>query len=324
MIRPFSQVPCWLAAALVLAAALAGCSPSAQISGTVAVTAMNIPDSDASGWTARVVCTRGKHQIIHSFAVADTSLAAELSVPAGTWDITLELADAAGTIVYQDSAVGVVIYPNRPTTIDFQLKPGPGTVKVIVDLAGHPHADNIMRARIYFNDKVYELVRSSAAEVLEGEYQLPPGSYDFTVDLYTSSFHAHNKIDPGLWTMLDVKPLSTQTVIWRPALETMAVTARICLLPDAPQHLVGQYNSQQVLLVWEPCSAADLEGYNVYWQPSPFQPFILIGTVDQHTTSFHHDLGGLDEIPLQAYYTVAPFSAFLEGYRSPPVLVPFF
>lgn len=310
-----------LAASIGIALIMSGCGLQTQNSGTVSVTAMNLPE--AAAWSARIVCTRGKHEITQCFTVYDTNLAVEFTIPAGPWDITLQLADSDGNVLYQDTAVNVVIYPDRPVLVDFQLKPAPGTVKVIVDLSGHPNAEAIMRARVYFNDQVKELIRSSVQEALEGEYRLEPGSYDFTVDLYTTSFHAHNRIDSGVWSTIDVEPLSEQTVIWRPQLEKMTVTACICVLPDAPQGLAFQYGSGRTVLSWEPSLAADLAGYHIYWQPSPFQRFSLIATVDRDATSYTHDLSELDELPLQAYYTVAPFSTVLEGYRSSPVLVPF-
>ena len=193
---------------------------------------------------------------------------------------------------------------------------------MIVDLSGHPNAEAIMRARVYFNDQVKELIRSSVRKpwkVNTGWSRAAMTSPSIFTQLHsTPTTESIRVFGPPL-----MRALSEQTVIWRPQLEKMTVTARICVLPDAPQGLAFQYGSGRTVLSWEPSLAADLAGYHIYWQPSPFQRFSLIATVDRDATSYTHDLSELDELPLQAYYTVAPFSTVLEGYRSSPVLVPF-
>jgi len=320
--KQIRKVPHWFATVLLLLL-LCGCGPRAHINGTVAVTAMNIPLSDSPNWNAVITCTRGKHQITQSLSLCDTNLETEVIIPVGTWNISLQLTDEAGNVVYQDQVTGVAIYPHTPTVIDFQLRPVHGTVKVIVDLEGHPHADQIMRARVHFNNQYKEIIRSSVDEFIEGEYEIAAGSYDFNVELYTESFRVSDKIDLGMWATIDVEPLSEQTVIWRPHLELLTIAAQIYLLPDTPKHVSGQFWQQQTVLTWDPSPAVDLEGYHIYWQPSPWQRYSLIATVDRNTTTYTHDLSELEELPSQAYYAVAPFSAALEGYRSPPILIPF-
>jgi len=321
--KPTGRLPHLLMAVLAILVSLAGCGPTTGVEGILAFSAMDIPQSEGKNWVAHIVCSRGKHQITQSFPVSDTALAAEFTIPVGTWDVALELADGSGKVAYRDLVTGVVIYPETPAVINFQLKPAHGTIKVIVDLEGHPHADHIMRARVHFNDQYKELIRSSVHDFLEGEYEIAAGSYDFNVELFTESFRIGDKIDLGLWTTIDIEPLSEQTVIWHPKLEQMTITAQICLLPEAPKNLTGKYQQGQSVLAWEPAPAADLEGYNIYWKPSPFHPYSLIATVDRYTTTYSHNLSELAELPSQAYYTVAPFSLVLEGYRSSPVLIPF-
>lgn len=297
---------------------LAGCGPNPADDGTITVSTLNLPSAAGQSWTAKIVCSRGKHAIEQCFALTDTSLTAEITVPIGTWEVTLQLIDSNGQVTYADSVTDVVVYPNTPTRLDFQLKPASGTLKVVVDLGSHPHADYIMRARVYFNEEYKEIVRDSLDAAIEGEYELPPGSYNFNVALYTESFRVTDRIDPGMWEIIDIEPLSEQTVIWKPHLEKLTITAEIFTMPQAPQNLTAEYADNQLILEWEPSPSPDLAGYNIYWQPTPFEPYTLIGTAAKDELSFTHDLTELESLPPRAKYAVAAFSEALEGYRSIP------
>lgn len=306
---------------LATALILVGCGPRISGDGTLAVTALNLPVSADEGWTAQIVCSRGKHEITQEIVVAGTVLTAEFTIPIGKWDVSLQLIDSSGQITYQDKVTGVVVYPDTPTSVNFQLKPAHGKVKVIINLDSHPYADYIMRARIHFNDQYKEVIRESLEESLEGEYELAPGSYDFNVELYTESFRVGDKFDRGVWDTIKIEPLTEQTIIWNPYLTKLTITAEIYVLPEAPPKLTADYFSNQVFLQWEPSPAADLDGYYIYWQPSPFEPYSVIGSVNSHTRTFIHDLNDLDSIPPRANYAVAPYSTVLVGYRSKPITV---
>ncbi len=307
-------------AIVVMALCLVGCSSNLGSEGTVAISALNLPQSE-NIWEAEIICTRGRHNITRNVMVSGTNLTAEIPIPVGSWDISLNLMDNDGVVSYQDTVRDVMVYPDQPVVIDFQLKPAAGTVKVIIDLESYPHSEYVLRARVYFNDDYEEITRETDTDPFTGEYDLVPGSYDFNVQLYTESFRSSDRVDLGTWQTIDVTPFETQTIVWHPFLENLTIIANIYLLPDPPTNLTAELKDDSVELNWDFSTANDVEGYHIYWQPSPFESYQIIASVDQDTAEFTHDLSELETIPPKFFYSIAPYSDIIIGYRCSPVVV---
>jgi len=303
---------------------LSGCSVvTTSQKGTITLSALNIPIDATNQWYAEIICIRGKNQLTQCLEVTENYFAVDLQIPVGLWDISMKLLDEQGNICYQDFKKDVRVYPDKPTIIDFQLKPANGTIKILIDLSTYPYADSVMRARVYFNDKYKELMRESPQVPLAGEFELAPGSYDFNVRLYTTSFRLTDLIDEGIWQTIDVLPLENQTLIWQPFMQNLIITAEIFVVPQAPDNITAKYNGEQVILTWSEPPADDILGYALYWQISPFEPFELIDVVERGITQYTHDLSDWDHLPVGAYYTIASYSPAMTGYRSTPIYVPF-
>ncbi len=287
----------------------------------IRVSGAGIPKQSVNNWVAHIIFTRGKHELSQSIEVDSTDFSSEITIPVGTWDISMYLMDDNDVVVFQDKLKNVTIFPDKPSEINFELSPASGLVQVVIDLDAFPQGEKVLRARVHFNDEVKEITISSGQDPLEAIYEIPPGSYDFKVELFTESFRAGDKIDPGIWETIHVQPLSEQTITWSPYMQDLYITVDIFLVPAAPTDLAAIYKENQVLLTWKQDFSQSLAGYNIYWQISPFEPFQLIGQVDEGVMEFVHDLKGLEDIPTTIYYTIAGFSPKIVGYRALPVSV---
>lgn len=288
--------------------------------GTITISTTSIPKIE-SNWTAHIIFSRGKHELSQTIEVVGTDFSTEIKIPVGTWNISMFLVDDYDIVNYQDSLKDITIYPDKPVFIDFQLSPAEGLIHVIIDLEDFPQSDQVLRARVHFNDEVEEITRDSPLEPLQAEYRILPGSYDFKVELFTESFRAGDKIDPGIWQTIHIEPLSEQTLVWSPFMQDLYISVDIYLVPPAPTNLTALYSENKVFLTWDVISYESLSGHNIYWQVSPFDPFELIAQLDPNTTEFTHDLTDQEELPSILNYTVASFSPKVTGYRTQPVEV---
>lgn len=294
---------------------------SPQEVSTVTVQATSLPAESTNEWRAYIVFSRGRHELSESVSVAGNSLSLTVQIPVGTWDISMLLVDQDDTPHYQDTITDVTVFPDQPLNLDFQLQPAQGLVSVIVDLANFPQAENILRVRVHFNDDVKEIKRDFPDEPLVGEYQLSPGSHDFNVELFTDSFRSTDKVDNGLWQVINIEPLSEQTFIWTPALENLTISADIHSMPSSPTNLQANYHQSKISLTWEHSQSDFITEYQIYWQPDPFTAYEHIGTVPASQSQFTHDLTELTEIPQAFNYSIAASSEVITGYRTPPLIV---
>ncbi|NLM25865.1 MAG: fibronectin type III domain-containing protein [Firmicutes bacterium] len=284
--------------------------------GQVVIQSTNLPLDINNQWTAYIILTRGKHQLEQVVPVASNSFTTTLSVPAGTWDISLQLLDEQGVINYQDTVKSVTIHPNQNHTLNFQLRPANGELRLMIDLSSYPNAQEILRVRVHFNDQVKELTRSDASEPFIGEYSLAPGSYDFKVELFTESFRVGDKVDPGIWQTIHIEPSSQQTITWQPLLKQLTITANILTIPEAPTNFYATKHQETVLLEWNPSPSDNVTEYNIYMKKSPFDPFELLATVPGDTTEYTHELTAETELPKSITYCIQSLSTGINGYRS--------
>lgn len=289
--------------------------------GTVMITTASVPEQAGNGWTAHIVFSRGKHELREEIFVDGTSVSTELQIPVGTWDLSMLLIDNNDIINYQAKAQDITIFPDQPIVIDFQLQPAEGLVMVNIDLSAFPQEEQVLRARVHFNGEFEEIIRDNSSEPLAGEFSIPPGSYDFKVELFTESFRIGDKIDPGIWQTIHIEPLSEQTIVWSPFLENLMITADIYLVPDPPLNFSADHDNDKVYLNWDLTANETISSFNIYLKYSPFEPYEKIGVVDSNTAEFVHSLDELSEHQTTLTYTVAACSDIITGYRCQPVTI---
>ena len=309
---------------LSLITLLGGCSaslngegnqPSPKETGTVLLT--------ASGWaegtpmSAQLVFERGRHSFTKNVTVMESTADLGIEVPVGTWDIAMMVFDEADNPLYQDSAEAVTVLPDHELHLSFQLRPADGLVSLSVELNGYPNADEILRARVHFND-AFEEITVEPGENLAAEYEVPPGSYNFKVELFTGSFRSTDQIDPGIWTLLDVYSQQTAEVTWRPAQQEIHIDADIFLIPEAP-HLEASLQEDSVDLAWTHTSNSTTESFVLLWRTNPFEPFDELAEVPAADREYQHSLDDLADDAAFVEYTICAVSHVVQGYRSSPV-----
>ena len=288
--------------------------PSTQGELIITTSAESLPDEEIV--RAEIIFSRGKHTFIEDMNVEGINLTANLLVPVGTWDIQIILFDQEGNPIFQDQKEDVTIFPDRATDLKMNLRPANGRVNLVIDLEGHVYQNQIFRVRVHFNDKVYELKRDDIFEPLTSEFSLVPGSYDFKVELFTSSFRATDRVDPGVWKTIDVKPTEELTYVWTPQQEFLKIIADIHLVPEPPINLSAWYDPKnaQVVLQWSPSSTEHIIGYLIYVQEDPFSRSVRLNEEPWQQLTFTHDVSELDA--LQLTYSVAAVSPIgIVGYR---------
>ena len=258
--------------------------------------------------------TQGRHTFDSELQVDGMVVSGNLEVPVGTWEVKLVLMDLEGEPRFQDQLDAVVLLPGQPVSLSFNLRPADASVNVQIDVNGFPGSDDVLRARVYFNDTLKEIIRESAEDPFEETYSLPPGSYDFSIQLYTSSFRATDRVFQGIWQILDVSEADQLDIHWQPEFQNVSINADVHHLPDPPTGLSAQVRSSGVLLVWEPSVKAD--GYHVFWQPNPWDRFVRLTEQPIAAASLEHHEGLGD-----GFYSVAAVSSTgIIGYRSGPVV----
>lgn len=304
---------------------LVGCNFSSGITpdtkGELVIQASELPSITGTNWTAHILLIRGKNELKEVIQVNGDSFTTNLSIPAGTWDISLHLVDDRGVTNYQDTLKDVTIYPNKSKHLDFQLRPANGQVQVLIDLSSYPDQDKILRVRVHFNNQIKEIIRPDANEPFLGTYSLTPGSYDFKVELFTESFRVGDKVDTGVWETIHIAPLSEQTISWLPFMEKLTITAKILTIPQAPTNLQAIYNRDHVALDWVPSLSTNVTAYRIFFQLTPFEPFEELATVGADSYQFVHDLSEMANLPETIIYCMEPVAEDIVGYRSTTAIV---
>lgn len=315
----------WLAL-VSLVALLGGCAASPRGSGDTPIpTDTGTVMLTASGWTgetsmyAELVFERGRHSFVHTAAISDHTMDITLDVPVGTWDITMVIVDDTEHPLYQDSAEDITVLPDEDLQLSFQLRPANGLVSLTVDLEQYPNAEKILRARVHFDDS-HEEITIEPGETLADDYDLPPGSYDFKVELFTDSFRSTDQIDPGVWTQLDVYSQELAEITWRPAKQEIHIDADIYLVPEAPE-LQASKQDQQVSLVWEYPADTTAVTFTLLWRSNPFAPFSELVSLSIAEREHQHCIADLADEAAFVEYTICAVSTVVQGYRASPVRV---
>ncbi|HHT72619.1 MAG TPA: hypothetical protein GX008_02780 [Firmicutes bacterium] len=319
---------------LILAAVcltlLAGCTLPAgdglpvHTQGQVAVMATIASMQEGSGVSqARIILARGKHVFEWDVPVVGLDISAELEVPIGNWQLTILLMDDEGTIQFQSAPQEIDVMPNNTQLVEVVLRPGDGLVNLTIDLGDSPFWQNASRARVYFNDEREELIWEGIDGPINHVFSLAPGTYDLLIELYTESFHAANRIAPGIWQVIEVQAAQELVLNWQPATETLTVNAVIYMIPEAPQNLTANMSQGKVHLSWDPHPNPFVTGYFVYSQSDPFERPDILTPIPVLEPQFIHDVEELSLLDARSItYSVAAVGyTGVAGYRSSPLVV---
>lgn len=305
-----------LLAVLVFSAALSACTRtplSAEtpltVLGTLAASGM--PEATE----ARIVVSRNKHVVEETVPVINNEFAATIQVPVGEWTVSVLLVDADGIVLYQSKSQTVQMSLDQEQLLEIVLRPADSQVHVNIDLKDYVFRQVALRARIHFDDEIYEVIRPDSLTPLETTIEISPGSYEFKVELYTESFRVGDRISPGVWQVIHISENEEVFIDWSPASEGLSVIGRVETLLPAPADFRFQHSADGVLLTWSRVNHYEAAGYFLFAQTSPLERYELLTSVPLEETSFLHALE--PDHALDINYAVAAVSTSgLVGYYS--------
>ncbi|MGI6037895.1 MAG: hypothetical protein ACOYD6_06665 [Limnochordia bacterium] len=200
-------------------------------------------------------------------------------VLAGQWELKVLIKDWEGDIIYQGAST-IEVQRDQETVAQVVLEPAPGRLYMHIDLDYFSDQENIRRARIHLSpgDRI-EVQRSSGQESLIVETQLPPRTYDFKVELYTSTFHQYNRVHEGFWEEFHIQAGKQTTLLWRPATGAVEIDGDIALIPPPPEKVVALWTESGIRLTWQYPGDTIITGFCIYSRIAPLEPFALVQTL---------------------------------------------
>ncbi|HLT59342.1 MAG: hypothetical protein LOD91_03695 [Limnochordales bacterium] len=322
------------AAALALAVAMlaGGCgSPFPRLetpaTGRMAVTA-SLPAAAALSplQEFEVSLTQGRHVVQKRGPVEGETFAVTLdNLYIGQWEVAVSVWDAEGDAIYTGSG-SVWISENETTTVHVPLVPRPGELALTIDISGLPLEEQSYKARLHVSPGgVHNLDRVPGTALFEARVSLEPGSYDFKVDFYSDTFHAHKLLHTGYWMPVSIRPGKTAALYWKPGTGAVEIEAEPAGPPPAPAQLVAAWQEGAVVVEWTPVPAAGIVAYRVYRRLGPLDRYELLTEVDAGTRQVVDTPPPADGMPPAGpgvYYVVTAVNeAGYESLRSPEAAV---
>jgi hypothetical protein len=266
---------------------------------------------------AHIVVSRGKHIVEERVPVNQGEFQATVRIPVGQWDVTVLLVDALGTVHFQSKPQSTQITVGEPQVLEVQLRPADCDLHVAIDLEGYLFEQVAMRARIHIDDAIHEVIRPDLATPLEKTISLPPGSYEFKIELYTESFRVGDRLGLGVWEIIHILENEKCLITWSPVTEGLHLSGRLEPLLPAPTNLTLAAAAEGVLITWDPVTHWDVSGYFLLVQERPLDRFELLNPVPLQELSYLHNLEP-DHPPELTYVVAAVSSSGFVGFYSPP------
>lgn len=267
---------------------------------------------------ARILVTRGKHVLERAVPVQQNEFQGTLQIPVGKWEITVLLVDEEGIVRFQSKPQEVEISPGSSTILELVLQPAASTVYVTIDLSDYVFKHQALRARIHFNDTIYEVIRPDSSVPLEAVLEISPGSYEFKIELYTESFHVGSRLGQGSWQVVHVSENEDLFITWKPETEGLHISGRVETPLPAPGAVALTGAEAAVHISWEAVDHWNVQGYFLLAQLSPLDRFQLLTPSPIPETSFVHSLGQGENPDEITYVVAAVSSSGRVGYYSQP------
>lgn len=240
----------------------------------------------------------------------------------GMWDVTLQLVDAEGDVIYIAQAA-VPVFADRANTAELRLVPAPGVLEVFIDLTSLQEESSVRSARVTVASGGYSsATRQGNETLLRIERTMEPQTYDIRVSLYGEQANESHVVYHSPWTPVTIRPGKRTTVHWSVRSGDLSVIGTILPALEAPAGFAAAYPGDgTVLFTWEPVAHAD--GYRLYERRAPFDQFRIVANIPGDATSWVLDASGL-AAPDERLYALAAFNDDgFESARTEPVTVTF-
>lgn len=318
----YKKVPFYLIPIFILTLLFVACNVPTFLPRETPLTVLGILEDNTEGdlENATIVLSKGKHVVEQTIPLVNNEFGSTIILPIGKWELTVLLIDADGVVKYQNTPQVVQVSLDKENLIELVLRPADSQVTIKINLDEYIFQTQALRARLHFNDVVYEVKKETPEELLETVLQLPPGSYEFKVELYSESFRAGDRLSDGIWELVHIPANQSLSLTWTPATETTTITGRIESLLPPPLGLRIEEMDQSLYLTWDPILDPELLGYFLYMQTDPLERFQLVHPLPLQETEFLLILGTHLDAE-QILFTVAGLSkGGLGGYYSTPLL----
>lgn len=303
---------------LMLYATTVACTPSSPLTAKMPVMVMGT--LSATGMPevveAHIVISRGKHVVEETVPVIHNEFTATLQVPVGEWEVSVLLLDAQGIALFQSKPQQTQITMGQSQLLELILRPADTTVHITIDVENYIFKHEALRARVHFDDEVYEIVRPDSLTPLETTIELSPGSYEFKIELYTESFRIGDRLGPGVWEVIHLAENEEFFISWSPVTEALKVSGSVERLLPYPENLSVTGQSEGVLITWDPVDHWEVVGYFLFAQSSVLERFELLSSTPIEEASYLHTLD-VDHPPEINYVVAAVSTSGLVGYYSP-------
>lgn len=304
---------------LILYATTAACTPSSPL--TAKAPLMVLGTLSGTGMPevveAHIVISRGKHVVEETVPVINNEFTATVQVPVGEWEVTVLLVDAQGIVLFQSKSHSTKISVSQSQLLELVLRPADTKVHIKIDVENYIFKHEALRARVHFDDEIYEIVRPDSLTPLETTIELAPGSYEFKVELYTESFRIGDRLGPGVWEVVHLAENEELFINWSPVTEALQISGCVETLLPCPQNLTLTERSDGVLITWAPVNHWEVVGYFLFAQGSLLERFELLNPIPLEETSYLHTMDA-DHPPEINYVVAAVSTSGLVGYYSPP------
>src|SRR5690606_26990684 len=139
-------------------------------------------------------------------------------LPAGDWQVRLDLYDDAGDITH--TAAGTVrVRPGETAAPRLEPQPAGGFFEILADAGCFSRRDQVERARVVLHNNQTSTLEPVPGEplVFHGRKALKPGDYDFRVELYGATLYAADRLYQSPWESVRIHPGKTSRVTWEVA-----------------------------------------------------------------------------------------------------------
>lgn len=309
---------------LFLMLSLSACSPPSLLPKETPVTVLGIlGDGTPKGELveARIVLSRGKHIVDKVVPLHQNEFSTTIPMPIGQWELTVLLLDTEGVVRFQNSPQTIQVTLDQPNLVELVLRPADSQVQISIDLEHYVFRKEALRARVHFNDEIYEVKRENGQDPFETTLQLAPGSYEFKIELFTESFRAGDRLGAGVWEIVQIPANEAVSIVWSPVTKLTQITGRFETLLPSPSNLSCTTLEQGISITWDALPHPELLGYFLYMQLAPLERFELITPIPLEEPYFLYPFDPDLELPDEICFTVAGVSkGGNAGYYSPIVL----
>jgi hypothetical protein len=238
--------------------------------------------------TATLTLSKDGRSKTEELSIIDSQISTNVSgLLPGVWTVMLSIAESDGVVTYQ-AETDISVLPGGAANVDLILRPLPGVIEVYVDPTFHPELIMAQRGRLYTNPGGYSTMVVDDNGMLVGTKTVSPSTYDFSIELFTDSFYARDRIYTSPWTSVEVHPGRTTTVVWNPDTGTCAISGTVDAQPAPPGNLTLDKSPQGLVITWDPPADPedDIVGYHIWMRENLMDEFDLIYKADVTRNSY--------------------------------------